>query len=72
MLFSGNRETLRMALFDRDSILWWVLRTYRHRRREYPRLFALPEHRHLKITELRTPQQADRWLADLKAPEAFL
>ncbi|MCK4314185.1 MAG: adenylate kinase [Anaerolineae bacterium] len=35
-LWGGNRESLRMALFSRESILLWALQTYRRRRREYP------------------------------------
>jgi adenylate kinase family enzyme len=34
-LFSGNRESLRMAVFSRESILWWVLTTFHRRRKQY-------------------------------------
>ena len=27
-LFSGNRETFRMAFFSRESILWWIITTF--------------------------------------------
>ncbi len=40
-LWSGNRERLGFLL-GRDSLLWWILGTYRRRRRDYPVLLASP------------------------------
>jgi adenylate kinase family enzyme len=68
-LFSGNRETWRSVIFDRDSIPWWVLRTYRRRRREYPQLFKLPAHKHLQVIELRSPNESHEWLQEISRPE---
>lgn len=60
---TGNRETLSMHLLQRDSLLWWILSTYRRRRREYPPLLAArPD---LVAVRLRSPRNADRWLAQL-------
>ena len=64
-LFGGNRETLRQAIFDRDAIPWWVIRTYGRRRREYPRLFSQPSYQHLRIIELRSPSRTDAWLRSI-------
>lgn len=58
----GGRETWR-ALFARDGIPRWVLRTYGQRRREYPALFASPEFGHLQVFEPRSPEQAAILLA---------
>lgn len=63
---TGNRESLRMALFSRDSILLWVLKTYRRRRREYPQLFSLPEYAHLQVIRLQSPRRAAAWLSELE------
>ncbi len=61
---TGNRESLSMHLFQRDGLLWWILSTYRRRRREYPqRLAANP---HLAAFRLRSPREAERWLASLQ------
>lgn len=60
---TGNRETLRQHLDPRASLLWWILSTYRRRRREYPQLLASrPE---IAVVRLRTPGEAQRWLAGL-------
>jgi len=64
-LYADNRETFRLAFLSKDSILWWVMTTYKRRRREYPELFKQPEYTHLEIIELRTPKEAERLVADL-------
>lgn len=63
-LFSGNRESLKMAFFSRDSILLWVVTTHRRRLEEYPQLFERPEFAHLPIVELARPAQATRFLQE--------
>ena len=65
-LFAGNRESLSRALFNPESIVWWVLRTYRRRRREYPQLFQLLQNNHLEIIELKDQIEADRFIASLQ------
>lgn len=66
-LWAGNRETARQVIFDRESILWWVLRTYHRRRREYPQLFQDPGNAHLKVYELRNAAQTQAMLEELVA-----
>lgn len=62
-LWGGNRERLSMHLLSRESLLWWILRTYRRRRREYPALLAArPD---IAVLRLRSAAEADRWLAGL-------
>lgn len=67
VLWRGNRERLSTHLFSRDSLLWWILTTYRSRRREYPPLLAArPD---LVVIRLRSARAADRWLAELARPD---
>lgn len=61
-LWNENRERVRDAFFSRESIILWALSTYRRRRREYPILFAKPEHAHLAVVHLRSPRAARHWL----------
>lgn len=65
-LFGGNRETLRATLFDRESILWWVIRTYRRRRREYPQLFKQEDYAHLQVIEHQYPEESENFLEGLR------
>ncbi|MBN2566166.1 MAG: adenylate kinase [Candidatus Eisenbacteria bacterium] len=61
-LFGGNRETFRSAFLSGDSIPWWVLRTYRGRKREYRELFSTGAGSKVRLTELRRQRDADRLL----------
>jgi len=63
-LFSGNRESLRMAFFSRDSILWWVVTTYRRRREQYSALLTGSAFSHLERVVLTSPAEATRFLAE--------
>ena len=65
-LYAGNRESFRRSFLSRESILVWVLTTYRRRRREYPRLLAEPQHAHLHVTTVRSPPEAERLLAQIR------
>jgi adenylate kinase family enzyme len=64
-LFSGNRESLRMAFFSRESILWWAITTFHRRRRQYRRLFDSKTFPHLACVEFRKPSEAQIFLARL-------
>lgn len=64
-LWNGNRENWRTALFSRDSIILWALKTYRRRRREYPELLARPEYAGLIVVHLRSPRQTRQWWAEV-------
>jgi adenylate kinase family enzyme len=64
-LWSGNRETLSKALFSRESLLLYALKTHRRRKREYPALLSRPEHAHLALVHLRSPRETREWLSTL-------
>jgi hypothetical protein len=65
-LFAGNRESVRMAFFSRDSILWWVITTFHRRRNQYRRLFDSRTLTELAYIEFRTPFEAEIFLALLQ------
>lgn len=62
-LWQGNRESFRKSFASRDSILLWFLRTFRRRRRQYAAAMADPANAHLSFVRLRSPREAERWLA---------
>ena len=62
-LWHGNRESLRMSLLSRESILLWAIKTHRRRHREYSELLARPESKRIVVVRLRCPRETARWLA---------
>jgi len=65
-LWAGNRETVRVALASRDSILWWQIKTFLPNRRRYSRRLADPRWAHLRAVRLRRPSDEARFLAGLR------
>jgi adenylate kinase family enzyme len=66
LLYNGNRESFRNAFLSRGSILWWVITTFRRRRRQYRTLFAEDTFPQLSLTELRRPRDAERLVRALR------
>jgi adenylate kinase family enzyme len=65
-LYAGNRETVRNALFDRNGLPWWVIRTY-GKRRDLPELFRRPEYAHAAVIQLDRPVAAEAFFAEVSA-----
>ena len=68
-LWHGNRESWRMSFASRDSILLWLLRTFRRRRREFEAAMRDPADDQLEFVRLRSPRAAERWLANVGGGE---
>ena len=60
---TGRRGGLPKQLLAAARGVLTALRSHRGQRREYPRLFALPENRHLAVARLRSPRATRQWLA---------
>ena len=58
-LFGGNRETFMTAFLSRDSIPWWVIQSHRRLSRSYREFFSVGEGSGVRLTELRTPRDAE-------------
>lgn len=57
-LAHGNPESLRMAFFSRDSVLWWSYSTFARNRVKFAGLREDPEYGHLAWTEITKPSRA--------------
>jgi adenylate kinase family enzyme len=64
VLWNSNRETFweHLMLWSERSLFHWLLKTYWRHKRENPKLLALPEHRHLEVVHLQSPQEIEAWL----------
>lgn len=67
LLWGTNRESVwdHFRLWSKDSLFNWLFQTYWRRKREYPMLLSQPEHQHLSLTRLRSPNETEEWLARL-------
>ena len=64
--FSGNKESIRQAFLNRDSMILWVIKTFHERRRSTRQVFNGDSFPGLRRVELRNQGDADRFLASLK------
>lgn len=69
-IFSGNRETFKMAFMSRDSILLWVLTTYFERRRRYAELLRKENSREKGIFIFRHPKEAEKFLRQVEQADS--
>jgi adenylate kinase family enzyme len=63
---NGNVERWRI-FFSRESIIWWSVKTYSRRRREYERLLSDPAYEDRLRIRLRSRRDVDAWLAAVSA-----
>lgn len=64
-LWNGNRETIVDAFFSRESLMWYLLKTHRRRRRQYAGLSSLPENADIRFVRLRKPSELGEFLDSL-------
>lgn len=59
---SGENAGLPRKLFSAAKGVLRALRSHMGQRREFPKLFAMPENQHIAVVRLRSPQITQRWL----------
>ena len=62
-LWNGNTESFASAIWGRESLLVWALRSHFRRRREWPEALATRP-----VVRLTTPAEVDRFLAEAGSP----
>lgn len=69
-LWSGNRERFWTQFFTtNDSILVWVLTSWRKHRRDYPKALREQARAGKRILRFARPADAKRWLQQVTRPE---
>jgi adenylate kinase family enzyme len=61
-LWNGNRERLFIQFFSRESLLLWVINTWRMHRRDYPKRMRQQAALGKRVLRFRTPKQTQQWL----------
>jgi hypothetical protein len=64
-LWAGNRETLKKAFFERDSIILWCLTNLGKVRRHYLAAMSDPRYRHIRFVRIRSRKELAAFLASL-------
>lgn len=63
-LWGCNRETVRRAFFDKDSLYRYVIPSRRRQRETYPRALR-EDYAHLQVVHLKTARQTVEWLDEV-------
>lgn len=66
VLFHGNRESFKRSFFSKESILWWIISTFRRRRQEFEALRFTGHFDHLHWLEAQHPRAAAEILRALQ------
>lgn len=57
LLWNGCQESLRNSIFQKNSLLVWILKTHRRRANQYALLLQNPPHPKMKVYRLRTSRE---------------
>jgi len=60
---NGNHEGFRHAFLSTNSILWWVCKTYRLRKKQYCSLRDRTDFKDKTFFEFQSPREAEAWFA---------
>lgn len=63
---TGNKESFRKTLLSRDSILLWILQTYKKNRKLYIAAMANKKYAHINFVRLTSPKECSNYLINLK------
>lgn len=63
---NGNYESFSRLFLKKESILWWLIRTFRSRNKKYESAITDPKYSHIKFIRLKSQKETDRWIESLK------
>ncbi len=70
-LWQGCQESLRNSIFRRDSLLAWILKTYRKRADEYAKLVTNPP-AGVKVHQFRNNKDVENFLLTIRHRDTFV
>lgn len=66
---NGNQDTWRRLFFSKNSILLWLIRTFRRRNKRYETMMQDPFYKNKAFIRLKSRKEAEKWLAGLAIEE---
>ena len=64
-LWSGNRESIYNSIIRKDSLLVWILKSYKKNKKNYRELQKSNPYSRAKFIELSSPQETNEFLSSL-------
>ena len=61
---NNNIETFKHAFLSKNSILWWIYKTYDHRVKSYSDAIRDDKFKNLEFIEFKNPKEVKLWLVD--------
>jgi adenylate kinase family enzyme len=65
-LWNGNRESLKNSIFQKNSLLAWILKTHNRRRNQYLSFINRPPYPNLKFIKLKSVSEIRHFLGTVK------
>lgn len=62
---TNNRESIYKSFFTRQSIIWWMIKSYGQNRRRYSQLLSEQQGKTPQIIRVRCPKEAANLLAEM-------
>ena len=62
---NGNIETFRHAFFSKDSIFFWIHKTYKKRKKMYSKLFEEKKYTNAQYLHFKAPSEVKIWMRSL-------
>ena len=70
LLWGTNHERFWSQLYSRDSLLLYLIRIHRRRRRRYEEAISDPRWSRIAFVRRRSPRETERWLTETVPPAA--
>lgn len=62
---NGNQDTWQHLFFSKNSIVLWLIRTFRRRNKRYTAIMQDPFYENKTFVRLKSHKEAEKWLASL-------
>ena len=68
---TGNKESFRRSFFSSDSVIHWMLISYRRNKKRYAKLMQEPPFQHIQCIRIRSPKEASIFFETLTKRQIY-